>query len=397
VASGADGIVTDFLVDQGQYVKQGDPLCQLRTRSTDLGIAEAKAVLAERAHQLEELERGSRTEDIAEAKAKLLAAEALMKITGNRLKRVNSLFGQKAVNQDEFEDATQRAEAARQAQNALKAAHERVTAGERPEVIAQARTRFEAQRERVAFLEAEKEKRRTLAPFGGYVVQVQTFVGQWLSKGDPIIVFSMLDEVDVVVNVDQSDLKHVQLGQNVKVRIPGTEPPVWEGLVVSIVPRSDWEEGSRSFPVEVRLKNRFYEAENEKRPVLKEGMMCEATFNGAPVDVVLVPKDALVRTSRGINIYTLTPSPDDAATGTTAQVPVKLGMSEGSFIQVLPQQPQDSASNPTIDANTLVVTEGAERLQPFPQEVRLAQTTPPAHAEDEGESPEKSETESSDQ
>ena len=78
-------------------------------------------------------------------------------------------------------------------------------------------------------------------------------------------------------------------------------------------------------------------------------------------------------------------------------MPVKLGMSEGSFIQVLPQKPPGSDSYPTLDANTLVVTEGAERLQPFPQDVRLAQTPPLAEAEDEGESPRKPETESSDQ
>jgi len=376
VASGADGVVSEFYVEQGDYVERSKPLAKLRMVSTDLGIAQQNAVLAERDQHLKELEAGSRSEDVEEAEAKMFAAEAIMKNTSDRLSRVKQLFDQKAINRDELDAAGERAEAGSQVHRAAKAVFERVKAGERKEVIEQARARVTAQREHVAFLEAEKGKRTTLAPFDGYVVQVQTFVGQWLSKGDPVLTLSMLDEIDVVVNVDQSDLKHVRLGSEARVHITGTDPADWTGKIVAVVPRSDWRQGSRNFPVEIRLNNQFFTADNQKRPVLKEGMIAEVTIEGEPVDVVLVPKDALVRTSRGTSIFTFAPSADDPKSGTTAQVSVELGTSEGKLIEVIPK-PAPNGSAVKFDATSMVVTEGAERLRPFPQDVRIAEGTTP--------------------
>ena len=42
-------------------------------------------------------------------------------------------------------------------------------------------------------------------------------------------------------------------------------------------------------------------------PVLKEGMMAQVTFSGAPVEAVLAPKNALVRTSRGTQMFLFEP------------------------------------------------------------------------------------------
>jgi HlyD family secretion protein len=356
VASGADGIVKDFFVEDGQFVKTGKPFAVLRTVTTDLALAEAKAIEREREQKYQEF-KTSRPEEIAEAKAKMLAAQVIMRNAKTRLDRTRQLFAQKATNQTDLDTAEERYAGAEQLHLAVQAVHARVKAGPRKEVQAQAKANYDAQTHHVEFLEAEKRKRTTTAPFDGYVVGIQTFVGQWLSKGDPVVRFAHLDEVDVVANVDQRDLAHVRVGETVDVRIPGTEKKTWSGLVVNIVPRSEWKTGSRGFPVEVRITNEFREVEGQPQPVLHEGMMAEVTFTGEPVTVLLVPKNALVRGTDGAQIHVL-----DAKGVVSNPVSVQLGLSEGDHIQVIGKG---------LAAGQQVVTEGGERLRPF-SPVRIA-------------------------
>ncbi len=370
VASGADGQVTGFFVEEGQFVVRDTPLSQLKLISTDLEIEEAKAVLEERRKQLEELEAGTRKEEIDEAHARMLSADAIRKNMADKRRRAQRLFDENAIHREDLDDAIERSAAAEHNYQALKAAYDRLVAGPRKEQVEQARARVLSQTEHVAFLEAEKEKRTTRAPFDGYVVQVQTFVGQWLSKGDPVVTMSMLDELDVTVNVDQSDVRHIALGDMAQVHIEGINPSQWQGTIVAVVPRSDWQSGSRAFPVEVRLKNKYFEENGEKRPLLTEGMIARITFRGKPVEATLVPKDALVRTTRGTNIYLLAPDSADNARGTTQFVPVELGQSEADMVQVIPL-PGADGKTAELNPGMLVVSEGGERLRPFPEQVQV--------------------------
>jgi HlyD family secretion protein len=362
VASGADGVVEQFLVEEGQFVSQGEALASLRMVTTDLGIKEATAVLRERRETLAELEAGSRPEEIAEAKAKMLSAKASQSNAKTKQERAQQLFQRNATNREELEDATERWEAAEQMFLAAKAVFERIMEGPRKEQVEQARARYEAQHEQVAFLEAEKEKRITKAPFDGYVVRNMTFVGQWLSKGDPIVQLVMLDEVDVVVNVDQWQLGHIRPGDTADVRVERSQQQKWTGKVVAIVPRSDWASGSRAFPVEIRLKNRFDDVDGEPQPVLKVGMIAEVTFRGAAVDALLAPKDALVRTSRGTMLYLYRPDENNPQSGTVQQLFVTPGVNDGTSVQLIAED---------LSSGMQVVTEGAERLRPF-QTVQVA-------------------------
>lgn len=374
VASGADGVVNEFHVEEGDYVEHGEVLSVLRMVTTNLGIKEAESVLREREQQLLELERGSRPEEVEAAKARMLADRALAQSTASKLERARVLATRNAINQDELDDAEERAEAARQAVIEAEANYTLAKTGPRVEQIDQARARLDAQRDQVEYLKAEKAKRTTAAPFAGYIVEEHTFLGQWLSKGDPVVTLALLDEVDVVVNVDQRDLPQIQPGKTASVRSHGDGAPGnREGTIWRIVPRSQWQTGSRGFPVRVRLKNDFVEQDGRRIPTLKEGMMAEVTFEGPPIEALLIPKDALVRSSRGAVIFAFDPAEADAGKGTVRQLIVELGISEADQIQILTDE---------LKPGMQVVVEGAERLRPF-QEVQLLKEQPKDDASDE--------------
>ncbi len=377
VASGADGLVDDFHAEEGQFVEVNDPLSVLRTRSTDLGIEEAKAVARMREQEWMEMKE-SRPEEIAEAAARLSVAEVALRNAQSKLKRARELYDTGAIDINEYGDFEERSKAAAKTYDAVKAVYDRIKSGPREEQVAQAKARYEAQLAQVAYLEAEKAKRTVTAPFNGFVVKEQTYVGQWLSKGDSVVTLAMLDEVDVIANVVQWNLKHVRVGQTVDVKIRGAEPEVWKGRIISVVPRSQWTEGSRGFPVKVRIRNVIHDVGDRKVPTLKEGMIAEVIFEGEPVNAILAPKDAIIRTTDGNTLNVFLPDSPGAKSGTFQRYPVQTGLSEGDMMQVhWPDLEKWVVETLARGQTPLVITEGGERLQQIGQ-VMLAPERPPA-------------------
>lgn len=356
VASGSEGIVEEFAdgVEVGAFVAKGALLSRLRMESTDLDIAEHEAVLSERRAEFEEI-RVPRKEDEAEASARKQSAEVAYASAQRQLEEISALNQRGAANRTEVKDAQDNVDAADQNRLAAAAVLARI-ATPRPETVQQAMARVEAQEKHVAFLKAEREKRMTRAPFEGYVVEEHTYVGQWLSKGAPVVTLSNLNEVEVEVQVDQQYIDQIRPGRQVALRIQGTGAvDEWTGEVATVVPRSNWEEGSRSFPVIIRIKNNFDESTIPRTPALREGMMAEAEFTGGQQEAILVPKDSIVRTSRGNFIYVVNP-PAEGKPLSVRQVAVIPGISSDTWIQV---------TGENLDAGMQVVTEGAPRLRPF--------------------------------
>lgn len=358
VASGSDGVVEEFPLEVGAFVNKGTLLSRLRMESTDLDIAEQEAVLAERRAELEEI-KVPRKEDQDEANARKMAAEVTHANATRRLEEMRALSQRGAANPTEVKDAQDNLDAAEQNRLAAVAVLSRVSTP-RLETVQQAAARVEAQEKHVQFLKAEREKRLTKAPFDGFMVEEHTYLGQWLSKGAPIATIAELDEVEVEVQIDQQYIDQIAPGRAVTLSVQGTGnrnglPKAWPGEVTAIVPRSNWENGSRSFPVIIRIKNEMDSSTMPPIPALREGMMAEAEFKGQDVEAILVPKDSMVRTSQGIFIYVINPTTDGKPMS-VRQVLVTTGISTDNSIQVIGE---------ALEAGQQVVTEGAERLRAF--------------------------------
>lgn len=371
VASGSDGKVDQFEVREGEIVEADQLLSVLNMVTTDLGIQEADNVLQERESMLAELKNGSRVEEIAAAKARMEAADISMRILAEKYDRMRRIVKDSGGSQNDLDDAREKAEAAQKMFVAAKAQSQLVASGPRAELIAQAEARRDAQRDQVALLKAEKEKRLTKAPFAGIVVHESTQRGQWLAKGAPVVtVADILEEVHVIANVDQRDLPFVQIGATVDLDIEATTQKKWQGTVLTIVPRSAWESGSRTFPVKVAVKNVMKESGSHRFPTLTEGMLARVTFKGPTHLATLVPKDSVVRSEAGSKLFVVLADADKPDTGKAKPVMLQEGSFFGNRVEVLSSDLQPGMS---------VVIEGAERLQPF-SDVQIVPETVPSPA-----------------
>lgn len=359
IGSAVDGRVSELYVDAGdpigppqsdqEGIERGQPIAQLLTDTISIEIAAARAEMLLRQHELAELEAGSRPEEISEAKARLGAAQALKDFTKARFDRTKALFEQSnTASLDELEQALSAFVAADQNQVAAKATADLAITGPRVEQIEQARARVAAATENVNQLESQKAKYTLRAPFEGYVVAKHTEIGAWVSRGDPVAEVIELDPIEIDVMVPEAFIAHVRIGAAVQIYADAIPKQAFTGTVARIIP--DAERRSRTFPVKVRLAN----PKTEDGHILKSGMLARVTLAvGPPVQALLVPKDSLVLGGSQPSLMVVAIDPETKQE-TVRSVPVQLGVTDGSLIQV----------TGNLSPTDKVVVIGNERVRP---------------------------------
>ncbi len=351
VGSAVDGRVIEFMVNEGDAVKKDQPLAKLRTGTLEIELAGAKAQVQLRQAELEELQHGSRPEEIEQMRARMASAEARHAYAQHNLERTEQLYTERrAISLEELQDATSLAEQASQALLEAKAAHELAVAGPRAEQIAQAQAQLAVAAEQAHLIDDRLEKHTIRAPFDGYVVLEQIEVGQWVQEAGPIVEVVEIHHVDIEAMVLEQYVENLRVGADARVDITALPSHAFTGEVAIIVPQADLR--SRSFPVKIRVENRIVDGE----PLLKPGMFARATLPvGKPELATLVPKDAIVLGGPTPVVWLVDRPSESAKVSKARAVPVQLGVASEGTIQVIG----------AIKAGDMVIVEGNERLRPM--------------------------------
>ena len=363
IGSAVDGRVTEFPLNEGDRVDDGQTLAQLLTETISLEVEAAEADLELRKQQLAELENGTRPEEIEQARARMTAAQARAQYARARRVRAENLFNQRqAMSEEERDEMIALAIEAEQAYLEAKAVYQLAVQGPRKEQIAQAQAQVAVQQATVNRLKDQLTKHTIVARFRGYVTAEHTEVGQWVKQGDPVAEVAALDEVEVHAQVVEQYVPFMRTGSTVSVQIPAIPGPPLSGVVTAIVPQADVQ--ARTFPVKVRVKNQI----SEDGPQLKAGMYARVMLpTGARQRAMLVSKDALVLGGPQPVVYVVEVASADTRQGKARRVPVQIGIAEGSMIQV--------TATAGLKSGDLVVVQGNERLRPG-DDVQIQQTIP---------------------
>lgn len=347
IGSAANGRVEQFLVNEGDRVAKGKPLAKLRTGIIEAEVAAARGDLGMRQAELEELENGSRPEEIDQAKARLQGTEALMQMRRLNHERVRA--ARQAARPEELDEAIAMANQATAAHAEAKAALKLLEDGPRKERIAQARARVETAKAEVRRLEEQLERHTMYAPFDGYIVAEHAEVGQWVNQGAAVVEIVELDKVDIQLEVLEDYIAALTIGTPARVEIPALPTHAFTGSVALIVPRANLR--ARTFPVKVRVENR----RTGDDVLLKAGMFARVTLPvGKKEQALVVSKDALVLGGPSPQLYVVSPGGADAKKGKVRPVVVQLGVADGNLIQV----------KGDVQAGQQVVVQGNERLRP---------------------------------
>lgn len=349
IGSAVDGRVTEFPVEEGDRIRGGQPLAKLLTATIELELKAAEGELAFRQESHKELKNGTRPGEIVQLQSRMLAAKARREFHVGRRARFTALARQGTVTEDDLAAVISAAITAERDFDDAQAGHELAVAGPRAEKLLQAGARLAVQRAVVEQLKDRIKKHTIVSRFDGYITSRRTEVGEWVSRGDPVVDVVSLDQVDVKVSVLESQVPHLRIGASVRVEIMALPQQILTGTIATIIPQAD--QRTRTFPVKIRLSNTI----TEGVPLIKAGMLSRVTLpTGARSRALLVPKDALVLGGRSPIVYVVGTDKADSKKQVVHPVSVRLGVASGSLIQVTGE----------IAAGQEVVVQGNERLRP---------------------------------
>ncbi|MEE8219556.1 MAG: efflux RND transporter periplasmic adaptor subunit [bacterium] len=233
IASETEGLVVCCPAEEGQSIRKGQLLAQLRRVPIDLKLREARA-----ARQRTEAEHTNARREAARRK---------------------DLYEQGVIAIEEYQVTATSAQAA-------------------AERVAEAQAV-------VARLEDELAQTSITAPFDGVVVKEHTEVGQWLNRGDPVVELLDLSTVDVIVPVPERHIAQVRRGEAASLILDALPGRSFTGQVSQVIPQANAE--SRTFPIKVQVAN--------PDGLIKSGMFARVTLPvGRGRRALAVPKDALV-------------------------------------------------------------------------------------------------------
>ena len=357
IGSAVDGRVVEYPINEGDRVEAKQPLAQLLTETISHEITAAEEEMNLRIAELQELENGSRREEIEQARARMQAAQATAAYRQAQKKRILALREQRgAATDQQVDEAISQEQEADELEKEASFAFDLIVKGPRQERIDQARARKAIQQAVVERLRDQRTKHTIISRFDGYIAAEYAEVGQWVSRGDPVAEVVALDEVDIEAKVVEGQVPHIRIGDSARVTIPALPEHSFTGRVVSIVPQADIR--SRTFPVKVRVENIIGE---DGQPLIRSGMLAQVVLPTGPTrEATLVPKDALVLGGPKPLIWVVDPNQaaSDGGSGmltsTATATPIELGVADGDLIQVIEGVPEAFS----------VVVLGNERIVP---------------------------------
>lgn len=232
------GEITENQLRQGQRVEAGDVVVRLSGRTQRANLDATAAELDAAQAQLDLLLAGTRPEEIEMARSRKQMAERRLDYTQSELTRLEGLAATNTISGADLENAQFDRD---QAQEMVASATEelaKLTSGARQEEIRAA----EAEVARLKVLLAHHQEELALteirAPISGQVVtaNVEGRLGHYVQPGDLIAVVQDASRLQAEVAASEDAAVFIEPGQQVKVRLWGTDGDLITGTVRTIAP-----------------------------------------------------------------------------------------------------------------------------------------------------------------
>ncbi len=312
VGSKEGGRVAEVLVNEGDTVARGAVILRFEVQELEGRLQQARAAVALARANLAKMEKGSRPEEIAEARAaagtdahgfrgaevaqsraELDRARSDLTHAEQRLKRAQELRAQDLVPQQALDDAEAAHKAAlaavqwasrsvNAAQGRLEAARAvtaRVESGFRSEDVEAARA--ELQRAEGALLEAEAryQEREVYAPADAVIEVLDVRPGDLIAAGKSIAKLLEAGQLYIMVYVPETRIGKVRIGQKAELRVNSFPDETFSVQVEQIRQQAEFLPRNVQTPEErihqvIGVKLRVDSAEQR----LRAGMSARVTF-----------------------------------------------------------------------------------------------------------------------
>jgi HlyD family secretion protein len=278
------GRIASIRVNEGDRVRAGDTIAVLDRTELGAREAQARAQLGASTAGLTELQRGARSEELAQAREADSAAAVRLADAQRDLRRVEQLFRGGAASQEAFDKARLAADVVRSQREQAAQQLRLVQSGPRAE-------RIEAQRAMVASanaslrqVEAQLANAVIVAPFDGIVTVRQRQPGEIVAPGAPVVTMANFADRWVRIYIAEMRLGAVKLGAPATITTDTYADRTYDGAVSFIASQAEFtprnvqtteERVKLVYAVKVRISG-------DTALALKPGMPADVTLKTAP-------------------------------------------------------------------------------------------------------------------
>ena len=301
VGSEITGVIRARHVREGDSVRAGDLLLELRDEDQQARVGEVEAAL----DQLVQLQRPQAQAALSEARTDLQQA------TRERERR-DELFRRQLVSAEQREQA-------RQAEVSARTRYERAQLAARAAAVGSSDEQI--LRQQLAAARAALEKTRIRAQVDGVVQTRDVEPGDLVQPGKALLQIARTDSREIIVPLDEKDMGPVRLGQPALVIADAYPEQVLQARVSFIAPAIDSSRGTIDIHLELL----------EPADFLRQGMTVSADIRtGHREQTLVLPNDAL-HNRRGEQAEVLRWGSDNQV----QRVPVRLGLRGTGLTEVV--------------------------------------------------------------
>jgi len=280
ISTKVSGTLEHLAVDEGSTVEAGQEIARIDTVDTRLALESAKAERALAQAELRLRLAGTRKEEILEAKAHLVKAEADLAGAGRDLERMEGLLAAGSGTTKSRDDARTRYEVAAASVEAARERFRRMEAGFRDEEKDAARARHQGAEAGIARLEQQVEDAVIRSPVAGVVTQKLAEQGELMARGAGLVVVTDLGSAWLNAYIPEPDLGRVRLGQEAEVITDDRQTR--KGRISFIASRAEFTpKNVQTRDERVKLVFRIKVALDNEDGLFKPGMPAEARLQPA--------------------------------------------------------------------------------------------------------------------
>jgi RND family efflux transporter MFP subunit len=311
IAPPVAGRVVATPVNVGDFVKQGQVVCELDHRDAELKLAQARAQLeqAESALRQAQSRLGLNGEasfdpnevpEVVAARANFESATASARLAAADAKRYENLVNSGDVSRSAYEKARTQQETAEAQANAARQQYESQLNSARWNYrgVEMSQASLAAFRSQLAQAEKGLEDTTVHAPFDGFITARPVAAGQYVATTNKVATIVRISSLKLQLQTPEQRAAGVRVGMGVLARVAAYPDRDFTGRVTAINPSVD--PNSRVFVVEARFDN----PQSELRP----GMFATAkVLLPGGEDAVFVPRGAVMhdKTTDANQVFTV--------------------------------------------------------------------------------------------
>jgi len=261
VNSKVTGRVNWIGVEKGDRVHQGQVLVKLEDDEFRAQYAQAKGAGDSARAYLEELEHGSRPEEIAQARHNLDEAQATLADDKVTLDRTRQLFSEGVVSKQSLDDAVAKYDSDQQRVNSLLKTFELAKLGPRAEEVARAKGALEQAEGQSEYAKSMLDATAIRAPVNGTILDRTAEKGELITaqfassaEGGPqgsVVSLADLNDIQADLDIAQDDFSKLTPHQKAIVSVDAFPDLQWNGVIAEVSPQANRQKATIEVKVQI--------------------------------------------------------------------------------------------------------------------------------------------------